>query len=233
MNKLAIALAVAIFWPQLSGAQIHSGGSPGWTQPGVAFPRMGISNGLTLSFGPSPNSTNPNRRDFFPAGFFFDPYFYEPAPVQTAAPTVVVVPLQLAPKEEMREEPKSAAPLLIERDGDRFLRFSGEDVSDGSSANRKYERRTVTVNSDHQEPASCPAQLPPAVLVFRDGHREQTSDYAIMRGEIYIYHDLEAGSWYTKFSLADLDLIATAEENRERGSKFQLPRGPNEIVIRP
>ena len=78
------------------------------------------------------------------------------------------------------------------------------------------------------------AQLPPAVLVFRDGHREQTSDYAIVGSELYLYVDpAEGGGWFKKVNLGDLDLVATAAQNRERGSKFQLPRGPDEIVVRP
>ncbi len=40
------------------------------------------------------------------------------------------------------------------------------------------------------------------------------------------------GSWTRKIPLAELDIPASLKLNRERGSKFNLPSGPNEVVVR-
>ena len=37
----------------------------------------------------------------------------------------------------------------------------------------------------------------------------------------------------SKVQLADLDLPRTVKQNQERGLKFDLPSGPNEVVLRP
>ena len=44
---------------------------------------------------------------------------------------------------------------------------------------------------------------------------------------------LTTGAWTRKVLLADLDLPATIKQNQERGLKFDLPSGPNEVVLRP
>lgn len=228
MNKLAIALWLALSWPLLCLGQVR--GSAGMA-PGVGAPHMGISGGLTISFGRSPSPDHAFRHGVFPSGFFFDPgFWYEPAPDQPAVPSIVVVPIQVMPADKPEQEAKSVEPLLIERVGDRFVRSSsGETRADSFPADEESQ-----LAGHREQTRRHDAELAPAVLVFRDGHREQTTNYAIVGSEIYLYLDrLTGGSWLRKIQLADLDLDATASANRERGSGFQLPRGPNEIVIRP
>ena len=77
-------------------------------------------------------------------------------------------------------------------------------------------------------------ELPPAVLVFRDGRTEEVSDYTIMSGTIYSKADYwSSGLWTRKIQIADLDVPATLKQNQERGLSFVLPSGPNEVVMRP
>jgi hypothetical protein len=40
------------------------------------------------------------------------------------------------------------------------------------------------------------------------------------------------GSWTQKIPLADLDIPASLKLNKDRGTKFNLPSGPNEVMIR-
>ena len=40
------------------------------------------------------------------------------------------------------------------------------------------------------------------------------------------------GSWTKKVPVAELDVPATRKLNEERGGKFSLPSGPNEVIIR-
>lgn len=224
MKGLAIALGVALSWPVLSLGQMRSAGG---AAPAVGAPQMGISHGLTISLGapPAPLS-HPFHHNFFPGVFVFDPEFWH-EPVPPASPAVVVIPIELKTT-EAREEAKLAEPLLIERRGDQFVRFREGEMAEATGAGNLVNRGSERALSPRR------AQLPPAVLVFRDGHREQTSDYAIVGSELYLYFDpADGGGWFKKVNLSDLDLVATAAENRGRGSKFQLPRGPGEIVVRP
>jgi hypothetical protein len=79
-----------------------------------------------------------------------------------------------------------------------------------------------------------PAKLPPAVLVFRDGHKEEIESYIIKADIIYARADYwSTGSWTRTVPVRELDVPATLKLNAERGGRFSLPAGPNEIVIRP
>ena len=42
-----------------------------------------------------------------------------------------------------------------------------------------------------------------------------------------------SGNWTRKIQIADLDLPATLKQNQDRGVKFELPSGPDEVMIRP
>ncbi len=67
-----------------------------------------------------------------------------------------------------------------------------------------------------------PGPQPMTVLVFRDGHRQELRNYAIVGNALY---DLTNGA-RRKISLNDLDLPATSRANEERGGDFALPVNP-------
>jgi hypothetical protein len=80
--------------------------------------------------------------------------------------------------------------------------------------------------------AKPPAPLPPAVLVFRDGHQEQIGQYRIMGTTIYVNTDYwSSGAWTRTIPLADLDVPATLKLNQQRGANFRLPSSPDEVMI--
>jgi hypothetical protein len=58
----------------------------------------------------------------------------------------------------------------------------------------------------------------PTVLVFRDGHKQEVSNYAIMGQTVYVFD-----SRTQKIALGDLDVPATVKANDDRGVAFQLP----------
>jgi hypothetical protein len=58
----------------------------------------------------------------------------------------------------------------------------------------------------------------PAVLVFRDGHRLEIENYAIVGNTIWVLDEKSS----TKISIADLDLDATQNENRSHGVRLPL-----------
>jgi hypothetical protein len=69
--------------------------------------------------------------------------------------------------------------------------------------------------------SQAPANADPAtVLVFRDQHRQEISNYAIAGGTLWVLSEQSA----KKIRLADIDLEATAKANDERGVEFQIPK---------
>ena len=57
------------------------------------------------------------------------------------------------------------------------------------------------------------------MLIFRDGHKGEVHDYAIVGSTLY-----DIGENTTKkIALNDLDLDATTKANDDRGVSFQLP----------
>jgi len=117
-------------------------------------------------------------------------------------------------------------PLLIEWNGDRFVRY-GETQSAAKSPDY-----VEAASGKNLPPQALSHDLPPATLVFRDGHREQVNDYVITRGVLYA-----RGNGYTQNSrniqLSALDLGTTFRANQDNGVKFVLPERPNDVVTRP
>jgi len=72
-----------------------------------------------------------------------------------------------------------------------------------------------------QQAAESAAEAPPdpTVLIFKDGHRLEIEDYAIVGQTLY---DLTPGH-HRRIALSDLDLPATREQNEDNGVSFLLP----------
>jgi len=58
----------------------------------------------------------------------------------------------------------------------------------------------------------------PSVLVFRDGHQQEVSNYAIMGQTVYVFDKRTQ-----RIALADLDVAATIKANDDRGIEFNIP----------
>jgi hypothetical protein len=141
---------------------------------------------------------------------------------------------RLTAEVELLRAPQAAPePLLLEWHGDRWVRVT----SPGQSATgaqpdyleRSNGRSAPSVPNSAGQP---PRELPAAVLVFRDGRKEEVSSYTIVGGRIYTKADYwTSGSWTKEIRIADLDLPATRRLNQERGVQFALPAGPYEVVM--
>ena len=183
------------------------------------------------------SAPRPPARSFMQPIFLGTPYFYSDypsAPIITVPPPQVVV-VQLPGAAEATEEKKPNA-LLIEWQGDRYVRLQGA----GDVSTRAQRAQTDSWDGGRaSRPSGSPAaavqpELPPAVLIFRDGRQEEVSSYTIVGTVMYKSKDYwSTGSWTEKIQVADLDVAATLRLNRERGVKFLLPAGPNEVVTRP
>ena len=73
----------------------------------------------------------------------------------------------------------------------------------------------ITVNSKLAHDAR---PIDPTVLVFRDGHQQEVTNYAIMGQTLYIFDTRTQ-----KIGLGDLDVSATVALNDDRGVEFHLP----------
>lgn len=82
---------------------------------------------------------------------------------------------------------------------------------------------------DHVQPSAPATQPEPAIaiqpsttLIFKDGHKQEVGNYAIVGANLY---DLTPGR-RQKVALADLDLDATQKINDDLGNDFKLPQIP-------
>jgi hypothetical protein len=133
---------------------------------------------------------------------------------------------------EPPEPVKVIQPIMIERQGNDWVQVAG------------YKQGTVSGGANPlsagEPKGSAPAKsapllaLPPAVLIFRDGHQEEVKGYTIIGSTIYAKSDYwSTGTWTRKVELADLNVPATLKANQDHGAPLRLPSSPQEIIIRP
>ena len=171
------------------------------------------------------------------------PYFYSDTDTgydspEVSQPQVVVVQGSAPAVPPAPPVPRES--LLIEWQGDHFVRTTrSAEASAGEHIAPDYSEKSASpvspgVRSAPGRKDAVEPPLPPAVLVFHDGRREEVSEYTIVSGTIYSKADYwTTGSWTRNIQIADLDVPATLKLNQERGLKFVLPSSPNEIVTRP
>lgn len=82
-----------------------------------------------------------------------------------------------------------------------------------------YARSAPTPNpAPSSQPQGTPI-IPATVLVFRDQHQKEIQNYAIVGQTLWNF----APQHTEKIPLADLDLVATAKVNDDRGITFRVP----------
>jgi hypothetical protein len=79
----------------------------------------------------------------------------------------------------------------------------------------------VAAQSPGPDPPSKGEEQPTTILVFRDGHRLEVTNYAISGDQILNL----SGNGPRHIALGDLDLPATQRLNDDRGIEFRLPSG--------
>jgi hypothetical protein len=231
MNKLLVAVSLAtlgtIVFVSPAQAQRHGA----FASPPSSRTRRAIVRGGGLRSG----FVHPRRvnRSFVISGF--GPYFY---PEYDSEPETVEPP----PRIVAADNPPASVPsppeaLVLELQGDHWVRISnyGQVQTGGQSSQTELE---PVPNPPSSTPRRIPAAeprsaLPAAVLVFRDGHKEEIGKYVIIGATISASANYwSSGSWTRKVQIVELDVPATLKLNQERGAKFSLPSGPAEVVIR-
>jgi hypothetical protein len=183
------------------------------------------------------------RGFFYPLGFsdpFYSDYLSSTGYPVASQPPVVIMQAAPAAAPEPGHFPSPAQPLMIELQGDRYVRVSGPEPSgaemiEPARIGQRQDAASLRRPSGSAVAAMDANELAPVVLVFRDGHREAASDYTIADGILYTSGDpyTTGGSWNRKIELSSLNLPETIASNKSRGVPFQLPTAPNEVIVRP
>lgn len=172
-------------------------------------------------------------------GGYFDSdydYGYDSEPREVEAPPPQVIVGQGTQPSSSAPAPEAPESLVLELHGDHWVRVTnyGESQSQPDTERASNQASAVPpANPRRNQAAQPPSELPPAALVFRDGHKEEIAKYMIVGTTIYTSADYwSSGSWSRKVQIAELDVPATLRLNQERGARFSLPSGPNEVMIR-
>jgi hypothetical protein len=87
---------------------------------------------------------------------------------------------------------------------------------------KKGARASAPIRVVEETPTPAPEvdeKVTKTVLVFRDGHKTEAVNYAIVGQTLWIYTEQDS----KKVPLADLDVAATKSANSDRGVTFQVP----------
>src|SRR5690242_716279 len=154
-----------------------------------------------VRIGGTVNSGRRHDRGFVPV---YVPYAY-PYPVvvddDNAQPEGYVV----------SDEPEPPAPTMFEHRPE-YMPYQPED-----SARYARPPRESAASVRAAEEPSRPTT--PTVLVYKDGHEAEVSNYAIMGSTLYNLGTFVA----QKIPLEQLDLKATVKANEDRGVEFSVP----------
>jgi hypothetical protein len=222
---LSFALAASAFLasPTPTHAQARTGHGPGR----VVRPPFRNSGGRGRFARPLRSSE----------GYALYPLFYDygyDSDYGAQQPVQVVYEQPPQPAVEPAPKPKPAESLILEEHDGHWVRvLTGNQLPiEGQPSAKEYA--PVPSHPGYMEDKNSPSQaeLPPVVLIFRDGHQETVDKYVIHGNALFTGSDYwTTGSWTKQIPLAQLDIPASVQLNAQRGSKFNLPKGPNEVAV--
>jgi hypothetical protein len=215
---LLAAIAVLMLVPQNSYAQMRGFGAR------AGFAPRGEMRGAPWR--------GQSRRGIYLGDPFWGSDYASDEPYSYADSGRQVILLQ-PPAEPEPPQPR-VQPLMIELQGDRYVRTGGFETADSGVPQVSRSLSSTSSMSLRQVSANAAPVHLPTVLVYRDGHREDVSGYAIIHNVIYARGDYyQDGYWTKNIQLSLLNIPATLKANQDNGVKFILPASPNEVVTRP
>jgi hypothetical protein len=182
------------------------------------FPRPA---GRALFVGTGPFHRHSRFNVFFRTCFtnpFFDPFFcrhfFFPNRFLFAQPVFLPYSIYTAPNYQDVEQTASTA--------DRESDLAREIERLTNEVGRLREEQTL--HEPTQQAAVLPRpsleeNTPSTILLFRDGHRSEVRNYAIVGQTVWVFTEQRA----RKIPLSDLDIEATRRVNSERGVEVPLP----------
>lgn len=230
ISRFTLALPVAILGVALLAPSAHAQGRG---MRGFApAPRGGRSSSRIGGRGDI--ARQGQRRHLNNSAYLFPPYYYDDGidegPVGPGGPQVQVSVSQST--QPPAPPGKPIEPLLMENRDGQWVRIPTASQMQTIPASTQSSNLQPGITGSAGAFTPVP-ELPPAQIVFRDGHTEEVQKYMIQAGVLYTSSDYwTTGTWTRKIPLADLDIPASLELNKERGTKLNLPSGPNEVAIR-
>lgn len=191
--------------------------------------------------GPTNGSLRPRHHggsgnSAFSNGYGYVPIYSYGGYYPGYSPVIVAQQDEPAPGEGDDEE---AGPTVFEHRGSRSApaedaysrgyeegRAAAEDShherrhADGEEhgARKSSEERAEKGDGKAADEPPAPAVVAKTVLVYKDSHKEEIANYAIVGDQLF---DFTNGR--RKIAIADLDVAATTKANDDRGVDFQLP----------
>jgi hypothetical protein len=149
---------------------------------------------------------------------FFDPFFCQQFLFRNrflfAQPVFLPYPVYTAPYSQVVEQTPST---VADRGSDlaRELERLTDEVGRlrAEQAAREQARLTPPPRPSAEE------NLPTTILVFRDGHRSEVRNYALVGQTLWVFTEQRA----QKIPVSDLDVEATRKVNAGRGVEVPLP----------
>jgi hypothetical protein len=198
------------------------GGSPGFhgVPPSVTSLNFGSSPAIQANRFQSRRSSFGQRRAN--RSGFANPFYGSAVVVPYYLPSYEVMePGVDDSMEQMEPEDYRGGPTVFDRRGPGIAEYArpapARETQRMPQEQGEQDYRVAALPADARPPDVAP-QLP-TVLVFKDGHQQEISNYAIVGPMLYELSEGRA----RKVALAELDLAATVKENDSRGVDFQVP----------
>jgi hypothetical protein len=185
------------------------------------------------------------RRYLNDSGFLYPAYFYPYDDYDFASYGPEENPIQYVPVQATAPAPAPAVPaappseaMVLENHGGQWVRVPNGGMAPSAAPSGKSDSSHATPNPHPGivDPAAGtkPAPvLPAAVIVFRDGHKEELQKYMIQGDALYTSETpYNPGALTKRIPLDQLDIPASLKLNQDRGAKFNLPTASNEVMIR-
>ncbi|HLH31400.1 MAG TPA: hypothetical protein VKY31_09375 [Terriglobia bacterium] len=232
---LLAVMVVAVMVPgslqaQRRPAQFHGGVSP----------RPGTQSGL-VGHGPVAPFVNPPVNNFGHAPSFHSGRSVVQRPIVRGPRTVVVAPAfgygygypyyspffdpynpygYAAP---VASEPVYSEPAYVDNPQPAVSQNEAElsyQVGKLSQEIEDLRQQQAQVAQLQRPPQPLPPDtFMPVVLIFKDGHRTEVQNYAIVGQTLWVLDEKNS----SKIPLSDLDLEASQKENRSHGVRFSIP----------
>jgi hypothetical protein len=228
ISRLTIALSVALLV-----AALFTASAPARAQVrGMASARAPHT-GYAIRLSGRTRLVRPVRRPFY-SGFPFYPFYdsdYEPVTSEESSPAHVMVAQPEQPPVPVASPVEAL--ILENRDGQWVRIPTGSHLPISSEYTQPQASNLGPKGTGPKEASQPPTKLPPAVLVFRDGHQEEVERYVVQGNSLYTSADYwSTGSWTRRIPIAELDVLASTKLNAARGGNFSLPTRPYEVVVR-
>src|SRR5256885_5807100 len=139
---------------------------------------------------------------------FFCQQFFFPNRFLFAQPVFVPYPVYTAPSYQVAEQTSSAVT-------DRYSDLAGEVGRLTSEIEQLRQEQALRAQARQvpPEPSPLAEENTPTILVFRDGHRSEVRNYAIVGKTLWAFTEQRA----RKIPVSDLDVEATRKVNADRG----------------